>query len=590
MNMMKNMKVSGKLLLPMILILGVTIVVAMLYIARTTTQNAIDNAIYNAEKTVKQFKIVRGYYTKNVISKIKKQTDLEITFDHKSNENAVPLPATMIHDLSGIMEEDDAGINLRLYSNFPFPNRKSRVLDDFAKEAISSVKSNPDKPFVRREVLNGREVVRVAVADLMGQACIGCHNTHAQTPKNNWKLGDVRGVLEVITPIDTVLAMNSNMIFKTALILCLSVVAVLLLLAYIVKSTVSRPVAKLIEYFDKGQSDLTQRMEVTSNDEIGELAQWYNSFMDKLQEIMLKIRCSTEHVASSSEELSATSIQIASGSKEQSVRASQVSTASQQMNATLIEVVKNISDASVAAKDASEVALQGGEIVSNTIESMSGISTTAKESSEIISTLGSRSQEIGNIINVIDDIADQTNLLALNAAIEAARAGEQGRGFAVVADEVRKLAEKTMSATKEIGGMITAMQDETKKAIISTENEVTAVEEGVKLAEEADAALKEIVAKVNVVTTMIDQVTTASEEQSNATEQISCDIEEVASVVQETTSSAQQIANASQEMAELAVDLKATVEVFRVSDTPEVARPVKVKAENVVSLGRRKAS
>jgi methyl-accepting chemotaxis protein len=141
---------------------------------------------------------------------------------------------------------------------------------------------------------------------------------------------------------------------------------------------------------------------------------------------------------------------------------------------------------------------------------MEGISATAKESSRIIETLGGRSQEIGNIINVIDDIADQTNLLALNAAIEAARAGEQGRGFAVVADEVRKLAEKTMKATKEIGGMIKAMQDETKKAIASMQNEVAAVTSGVKLAQEAGGALKEIVARVDVVTSMVHQVTTAA--------------------------------------------------------------------------------
>jgi methyl-accepting chemotaxis protein len=258
-------------------------------------------------------------------------------------------------------------------------------------------------------------------------------------------------------------------------------------------------------------------------------------------------------------------VQIAGGSRAQSSKATQVSTASQEMSATLTEVSKNISGAATAAKEASDVAIKGGDIVSQTIESMNGIAVTARESSDIITTLGGRSKEIGNIINVIDDIADQTNLLALNAAIEAARAGEQGRGFAVVADEVRKLAEKTITATKEIGVMIKAMQVETDKAIESMGQGVAAVENGVTLAQEAGNALTDIVSKVEVVTDMVHQVTNATVEQTTATEQISGDIEDVARVVTETSTSAEQIARASQEIAELAATLKGNIEVFRIS-------------------------
>lgn len=315
--------------------------------------------------------------------------------------------------------------------------------------------------------------------------------------------------------------------------------------------------------------DLSLKLNITSKDESGQMAETFNKMMDKLHDIIKDIHTSSELLASSSEELSASAVQIAGGSETQSQRASQVSTAAQEMSATIIEVVKNVAGAADAARDASTVAVKGGEIVSHTIESMNGISRTAKESSEIISTLGGRSKEIGNIINVIDDIADQTNLLALNAAIEAARAGEQGRGFAVVADEVRKLAEKTMKATKEIGGMIKAMQDETRKAIDSMENEVLAVGDGVKLATEAGKALKDIVSRVDVVTSMIHQISTASEQQSSATEQISGDIESVASVIAETSTSAKEIAKASHEIAELASNLKKNVEMFKVAGQAE---------------------
>lgn len=311
--------------------------------------------------------------------------------------------------------------------------------------------------------------------------------------------------------------------------------------------------------------DLGTRIDVSSRDESGQIAATFNNMLGKFETIITDIHKSVDHLAASSEELSASAVQISGGTKSQGAKAEQVSTAAQEMSATIIEVAKNIASAADAAKEASAVALKGGEIVSETIDSMNGISDTARESSEIISALGTRSKDIGNIINVIDDIADQTNLLALNAAIEAARAGEQGRGFAVVADEVRKLAEKTMKATKEIGSMITAMQDETGRAITSMESEISAVGKGVDLARRAGKALGEIVDKVDIVTAMVDQVTTATEQQSAATEQISGDIESVAGVINETSVSADQIAQASQDIAELAVKLKMTVEIFKTS-------------------------
>lgn len=360
-----------------------------------------------------------------------------------------------------------------------------------------------------------------------------------------------------------------------ALIICLGAGSIL-----IIKKKVLSPMGYLKDAMlgIENTGDLGMKIEVKSDDENGQMAKTFNSMIGKFHDVIKEIRSSTDQLASASEELTSSAVLIANGSQAQGSKAAQVSVAAQEMSATIIEVTRNVGGAASAAREARDVAEKGGEIVARTIDSMDGISKTAKESSFIITNLGERSKEIGNIVNVIDDIADQTNLLALNAAIEAARAGEQGRGFAVVADEVRKLAEKTMKATKEIGAMIKAMQNETGRAITSMESEVVAVNSGAALAKAAGDSLREIVAKVGVVTSMIEQISTASEQQSAATEQISGDMETVASVITETSASSRQIADASQEIAELASRLKDKIEIFKIGRENEKG------PENLINL------
>jgi methyl-accepting chemotaxis protein len=343
---------------------------------------------------------------------------------------------------------------------------------------------------------------------------------------------------------------------------------------YFTKSGIIKPIKRVTERIRdiaEGEGDLTRRIEDSTSDELGELAKWFNEFVSKLQHIISSLAENSRGLAASSEKLSSSSSHIAEGSETQNAMVAQVATATNQLNATIAEIVKNVSCAATEADAASSVAEKGGTVVTSTIESMKTISRTAKESNEIISNLGESSKQIGNIINVIDEIADQTNLLALNAAIEAARAGEQGRGFAVVADEVRKLAEKTITATTEIGGMIKEMQSNTDGAILSMESGVAAVEEGVTLAGEAGDSLKEIVEKVESVTGMINQIATASEQQSTATEQISSDIENVANIVSNTTDSAKEIASLGSEIDSLANSLKTTVDKFKIDEDDKKA-------------------
>jgi methyl-accepting chemotaxis protein len=215
--------------------------------------------------------------------------------------------------------------------------------------------------------------------------------------------------------------------------------------------------------------------------------------------------------------------------------------------------------------------MKGGQVVSETIEGMSKISHSVNESSSTVEALGKRSEQIGEIVKVINDIAGQTNLLALNAAIEAARAGEQGRGFAVVADEVRKLAERTTSATHEIGDMITGIQDDTTKAVESMHAGTKEVEAGVILANQAGEALQEIVSSVQGVSDMVQHIATAAEEQSTTGDVISANVESVANITQQTAESATLSSNAASELNELAQELRNLVSGFQLlhEDTEE---------------------
>lgn len=208
-------KHMSKMMFSVVGILALSIVGLIVYISNASSKNTRDSGTMNALSIIDQFKTLRGYYVKSVIKKVKSNdTGLKISFDHKTMPDAIPLPATMIHDMSELLDKKgEDGIKLKLYSNFPFPNRKNRKLDSFGLEALAFFKTNPNESFIKQESLGGREVIRVALADKMvAETCVNCHNTRADTPKNDWKLNDVRGVLEVISPIDERLAANGSML------------------------------------------------------------------------------------------------------------------------------------------------------------------------------------------------------------------------------------------------------------------------------------------------------------------------------------------------------------------------------------------
>ena len=246
------------------------------------------------------------------------------------------------------------------------------------------------------------------------------------------------------------------------------------------------------------------------------------------------------------------------------------------MNATVLEVARNASEAAGTSAKARTKAMEGSKIVEAVISHMGKVNSNAHQALEDMGSLGKQAESIGQILNVISDIADQTNLLALNAAIEAARAGEAGRGFAVVADEVRKLAEKTMTATKEVGEAIHNIQDGTRKNYDNVAQAVSAIEEATTLAGQSGKTLEEIVTFVDVTADQVRSIATASEQQSSTSEEINRTIEEVSTISSENAEGMRQSAKAVEELANQSRALSNLIEELQ--GAGGTGRPTKVAA------------
>ena len=367
--------------------------------------------------------------------------------------------------------------------------------------------------------------------------------------------------------VDDVDAAVKGEIMKVAVVLILILGASLLLATSIIgglqKQLGGEPayVASIVQQIAEG--DLTINIETTKKYQNSLLAHM-SVMVDKLKKLMGDIKSTSDNLASASHELSASAEQMSRGVTEQSGRANQIAASSTEMSQAIIDIAKNSSNIASSATETLKVANDGETVVDKSVEEVRAIASTVNESAERMTALGEQSKHIGEILGVIQDIADQTNLLALNAAIEAARAGEQGRGFAVVADEVRKLAERTGKATSEIGGMIGGIQGEMEKAVMSMEDGTKKVEVGVEYSARAGEALRNIVGSVGELQTMVQQIATATEEMSTTSEHISGDIETIANVSKETSVSSEQIAKASSDLAHLAGNLQGVVGMFRV--------------------------
>ncbi|KGK14543.1 methyl-accepting chemotaxis protein [Vibrio navarrensis] len=368
-----------------------------------------------------------------------------------------------------------------------------------------------------------------------------------------------------VVPVDEVF-MELNAAATQMMITTVVVAIIFILMGVFLANSITKPIQQIALRFTdlgKGEGDLSQRIEVKGQDEIAQLSSGFNGFIEKIHATMKEVASTSMSLSEAAESVSSKASTTHNNSQEQRDQTIQVVTAINQMGATISEIASNAATAADTANQASDNTKLGREVVSKAKNVIARLADDVEATSQVVTQLATTTRDIGSILDVIRDISDQTNLLALNAAIEAARAGEQGRGFAVVADEVRNLASRTASSTEEIQKMINQLQSDAKDAVTAMDAGKTVTFEGVEATDEAVHVLVSISERISDISDRNTQVATATEEQSTVVHTINQNIEEINAINEVTTSTAEELAEASRDLRLLSQRLDSMVGSFK---------------------------
>jgi methyl-accepting chemotaxis protein len=367
---------------------------------------------------------------------------------------------------------------------------------------------------------------------------------------------------EQIREEDAVLVRNftiwQSVIFGVAVIL-------ILLISWSVLRAIMKPLTLTCDTMERitADNDLTYRVDLHSTDEMGQLAKSFNALIGRMHDTLSTVSHDAGGVLSTASAVAAAASQVAESSAKQANATSATAAAVEEMTVSINTVSSNAEEAQSLAQKAGENSVQGGKIIRDAVSEMGQIASTVSDASRVIHDLGEDSREISNVVQVIREVADQTNLLALNAAIEAARAGEQGRGFAVVADEVRKLAERTAQSTGNISAMISKIQASANDAVAEMEKVVQRVESGKALAESAGKRMTSIQEDSNRVSEAVTEISNNLKEQSIASQDIAKHVESIAQMTDENNGAAEEVSSNAQQLDKLAKETNKAIMLFK---------------------------
>lgn len=531
---------STKITICVAIALIVSFIANIAYFSVNTRKEAYEAVKLKARAVLLQAESSRNFMAALRSNKAFNEVELKTAFDDKLRSttdkvsaaretvffNTIPIIAAM--KIAG-EHASESGFKLRV----PKVQARNKANEPDSTEVVLLNKLQKENLPELFMVDKANNVIRYMRPIKLTGECLVCHGVPSDTLNKDgldllgmkaegWKAGEQHGAYEILDDLGAIeTAIRHKLVVSFAITFVITLASILLLI-WIIKAVIISPLSTIVVRMQQvADGDLSSGGEDSRNDEIGELSRSIGGAVDKMRTTLTTVLESSCHVATAVGTVYATSEEIAIGADEVAVQASTVATAGEEMAATSCDIASNCQMAAEGARTATGEATEGAEIIRSSIDIMSRIAEQVRASADTVANLGNRSDQIGEIVGTIEDIADQTNLLALNAAIEAARAGEQGRGFAVVADEVRALAERTTRATHEISVMIKTIQQETKDAVQAMNEGVREVEQGTAQATHSGEAIERILNLINDLGMQVNQIATAAEEQTATTGEIS---------------------------------------------------------------------